>query len=58
MKYDAYDGTLHMNLDVQVIYARCDDVMRLLAEELQLELKPSFSEGKNQSPLESSASRT
>ena len=30
---------------MQVIHARCDEVMRLLAEELDLELRPSFSEG-------------
>jgi hypothetical protein len=30
---------------VQVIHARCDEVMRLLAEELDLEVRPSISEG-------------
>lgn len=28
-----------------MIHARCDEVMRLLAEELDLELRPSSSEG-------------
>jgi len=30
---------------MQVIHARCDEVMRLLAEELHLELRPNLSEG-------------
>lgn len=30
---------------MQVIHARCDEVMRLLAEELHLESRPSLPEG-------------